>query len=50
MFISKNSLYLIAALTVIATGVLGYQYYQYQQNTTDIQIKIGKDGLSIKEN
>jgi predicted negative regulator of RcsB-dependent stress response len=50
MFISKNTLYLIVALMVTAIGVLGYQYYQSQQNSTDIQIKIGKDGLSIKEN
>ena len=50
MFISRNSLFVIIGLVTIVIGALGYQYYQEQRNTTDIEIKIGKDGLSIKEN
>ena len=50
MFISRNSLFVIIGLVIIVIGALGYQYYQEQQNSTDIEIKIGKDGLSIKEN
>ena len=48
MFISKNTLVMIIGLMAIVIAVLGYQYYQNQQNSTDIQIKIGKDGLSIE--
>ena len=50
MFISRNNLFVIIGLVIIVIGALGYRYYQEQQNSTDIEIKIGKHGLSIKEN
>ena len=45
MFISRNSLFVIIGLAIIVIGALGYQYYQEQQNSTDIEIKIGSHAM-----
>jgi predicted negative regulator of RcsB-dependent stress response len=44
----NNTLYLIIGALVVATVVLGYQYYQSQQRT-GVEITIGEGGLSIQE-
>ena len=43
-----NTLYLVIGALVVATVVLGYQYYQSQQQQ-GVEISIGAGGLSIQE-
>jgi RsiW-degrading membrane proteinase PrsW (M82 family) len=45
---SRNLAYLVIAVLAVAVVVLGYQYYQDQQNTAGIHIKIGNGGASIE--
>ncbi|MDP4033171.1 MAG: hypothetical protein Q8P60_10035 [Pseudorhodobacter sp.] len=47
---NRNTLYLIIGVLAVAVAYFGYQYYQDQQKTTDIQIGIGKQGISIESN
>ncbi len=47
---SRNVLYLIIGALVVVTGVLGYWYYQDQQQPKGVEIKIGDGGVSIESN
>jgi predicted negative regulator of RcsB-dependent stress response len=46
---NRNILYLIIGALAVVAVVLGYQFYQDQQNTTGVEIKIGGGGVSIEE-
>ena len=46
--VSRNALYLVVGALVIATLVIGYQLYQERQKTADIDISVGKTGVSIE--
>jgi len=48
MKMSRNGLYAIIAVLAVVVGVVGYQYYQERQNTAGIEIKIGKDGITVE--
>ncbi len=45
---SRNSLYLVIGLLALAAVIAGYLYYQEQQNTDSIQIKIGDGSIKIE--
>jgi len=45
---NRNILYLIIGALVVATAVLGYQFYQERQKT-GIDISIGNKGISIEK-
>jgi hypothetical protein len=44
---SRNTLYLVAAVLAVASAILGYQLYQERQKTTGIEISVGDRGISI---
>ncbi len=44
-----NTLYLVIGALAVATIVLGYQFYQSQQQPSGVEISIGAGGLSIQE-
>jgi len=46
---NRNILYLIIGALAVATGVLGYQFYQQRQKTTGVEIDLGKSGISIEK-
>ncbi len=46
---NHNKLYLVVGALAVATVVLGYLFYQERQNTTGIEINVGKSGISIEE-
>jgi hypothetical protein len=46
---NRNVLYLIIGALAVATAVLSYQFYQHRQNTTGIEIDVGKSGISIEK-
>lgn len=45
---TRNGLYLIIGALVIATGVIGYLLYQERQQSSGIDISVGKSGISIE--
>ena len=45
---SRNSLYLVIGLLALAASVAGYLYYQEQQKTDSIQIKVGDGSITIE--
>ena len=46
---NRNVVYLIIGALVIATLVLSYQLYEERQNTTGIEINVGKGGISVEK-
>ena len=44
----SNGLYLIIGALIVAVGVVGYLYYQDRQQTTGIDITVGKSGISVE--
>jgi RsiW-degrading membrane proteinase PrsW (M82 family) len=46
---SRNVLYLVIGALAVVVAVLGYQFYQDQQNTTGVEIKLGDGGVSIEK-
>lgn len=46
---SRNTLYIVIAVLVVGVGVIATMLYQEQQQPTGVEIKIGKDGISIEE-
>lgn len=47
---NRNVLYLAIGVLVAVVAFLGYRYYREQQNTTGIEINVGKDSISIQKN
>ena len=47
---SRNVLYLVIGALAVATAVLGYRYYQEQQQPKGVEINIGEGGVSIESN
>ena len=47
---SRNALFAIIAVIVVAGGVMAYQLYADQKKTDRVEIDIGKNGLSIQKN
>jgi RsiW-degrading membrane proteinase PrsW (M82 family) len=45
----RNVLYLVIGALAVATGVLGYSYYQDQQQPEGVEINIGEGGVSIEK-
>ncbi len=45
---SRNVLYLVVGALAVASGVLGYWYYQDQQQPNGVEINIGEGGVSIE--
>jgi predicted negative regulator of RcsB-dependent stress response len=45
---NRNSLYLIIGALFVVVGVVAYLYYQERQQTTGIDINVGKSGISIE--
>tara|TARA_R110002126_G_scaffold96469_1_gene225717 strand:+ start:117007 stop:117153 length:147 start_codon:yes stop_codon:yes gene_type:complete len=46
---NRNMLYIVIAILVVVVAVLGYNYYQESQQTTGVEINMGKDGISIEK-
>jgi len=46
---SRNVLYLIVGILIIAGVAMGYQLYSERQRTDRIQIDVGKNGISIEK-
>ena len=46
---NRTILYLIIGALVIVAAVFGYQLYQDRQETSGIQINVGKSGISIEK-
>jgi len=46
---SRNALYAVIAVLVVAGGVLGYELYAERQKTDRVEIDVGKNGLSIEK-
>jgi hypothetical protein len=47
--VNRNMLYLIIGVLAVAAAVFGYQLYQERQQTTGIEINIGKSGITIEK-
>jgi hypothetical protein len=47
---SRNALYAIIAVLVLAGGALGYELYAQRQKTDSLEINVGKNGMSIQKN
>ena len=45
---SKNVLYLIIGVLVVAVAVLGFNLYQAKKQPEGLQINVGPDGLKIQ--
>ena len=45
----RNALYAVIAVLAVAAAVFGYQLYQERQNTTGIEINVGKSGVTIEK-
>lgn len=45
---NRNLLYLVIGALVVAALVLSYYFYQERQNSTRIEISVGKDGISVE--
>ena len=45
---SRNTLYLFIALLAAAASVAAYLFYQEQQKTDSIQIKVGEGSITIE--
>jgi hypothetical protein len=46
---SRDKLYAIIFVLILAGGVLGYMVYQDRQQTGRLEIDVGKNGLSIQK-
>ena len=46
---NRNILYLVIGVLVVVAVVFGYQLYQERQQTTGIEINVGKSGISIEK-
>jgi hypothetical protein len=46
---NRNVLYVFIAVLAVVAAVVGYQLYQERQQTTGIEINIGKSGISIEK-
>ena len=46
---NRNILYLFIGVPVVVAVVFGYQLYQERQQTTGIEINVGKSGISIEK-
>jgi hypothetical protein len=46
---SRNTLYALISLLIVAGGVMGYMLYQDRQQTGRLEIDVGKNGLSIEK-
>lgn len=44
-----NVLYLVIGALAVVVAVLGYRLYQERQQTSGIDISIGKSGISIEK-
>jgi len=44
---NNNVLYALIGALAVATAVLGYRFYQDRQETTGIEITVGKAGIAI---
>ena len=47
---SRNALYAVIAILVVAGGVLGYELYAQRQKSGGVEIDVGKHGLTIQKN
>ena len=46
---SRNALYLIIGILIVAAVTMGYQLYGERQKTDRIEIDVGKHGISIEK-
>lgn len=46
---NRNFLYAIIGALVVATALLGYQFYHERQKTQTISISVEKGGISIEK-
>lgn len=44
---NRTVLYVIVVVLAVATGILGYQYYQDQQKS-GVELSVGKGGISVE--
>jgi hypothetical protein len=49
VIMSRNVLFLVIGMLVVAGGVMGYQLYQERHKTGGVEIEVGKNGLSIQQ-
>lgn len=47
---SRNGLYLIIGILIAAVAGLGAYVYHEQNKPSGVELKIGKDGVSLEEN
>jgi hypothetical protein len=45
---SRNTLYLIIGILIVAGATVSYKLYSEQQNTDRIEIGVGEHGISIE--
>ena len=45
---SRNVMYLIIGVLIVAVGVLGYNLYQAKKEPEGLQINVGPSGLKIQ--
>ncbi len=46
---SKNALYMIIGALIVVVAGFSYYAYQEEQQPDGVEIRVGKDGLSIQE-
>jgi hypothetical protein len=46
---SRNALYAIIAVLVLAGGFMAYRMYEERQRTGGVEIQVDKNGLSIQK-
>jgi hypothetical protein len=47
--VNRNVLYLVIGALAVVVAVLGYRLYQEGQQTSGIDISIGRSGISIEK-
>lgn len=46
---NRNTLYFIIGALAVGIAVLGYKFYQDQQDPEGVEISIGRGGITIEE-
>ncbi len=50
MIQNRNVIYLLALAAAVVVGAMGYQAYLDSREPKGVEIKVGPQGLSIREN
>jgi predicted negative regulator of RcsB-dependent stress response len=46
---NRNVLYIVIGALAVVVGVVGYQLYQERQQSSGVEINVGKGGITIEK-